>query len=331
MPRGGGGQPSPGIPAGTLGAEPSGAYLPAAFVLQQAVDRLRAGEGDPGRQGEAESGRDPQHISLAALLQELAQFGAGAIYLVPADESDGGAVCESRGEDADGQLPLSAEPQVIRQAHDQRGHQVADVFGRDLLPGADQRVPGALAHIRQMHRGDPVGYLAHAPQVVPLDAGRGTALLNLAGLIDRPAPQAPPPAAAAGGLLQPRHREQAHHPHRGEGVPDRAVQQPLGPLRSAIPCQLRDRPPIAPRQVTSQGSDVLASLKPRLASCKTRPQQRQQLSALPGRQGGPYPGSSSRLRFCCRHTHDRQAAAPCRTDSLTTLRRRSNTEWTLPY
>jgi hypothetical protein len=35
---------------------------------------------------------------------------------------------------------------------------------------------------------------------------------------------------------------------------------------------------------------------------QTRPQQHQQLTAFPGRKSGPYPGSSSRLRFCCRHT-----------------------------
>jgi len=38
-----------------------------------------------------------------------------------------------------------------------------------------------------------------------------------------------------------------------------------------------------------------------------------------------------RCPMSCRRTHDRQAAAPCRTGSLTTLRRRSNLKWMLPY
>lgn len=41
---------------------------------------------------------------------------------------------------------------------------------------------------------------------------RHAALLDLAGLIDRPNPQAPPAARAAGGLIQPRHREPATTP-----------------------------------------------------------------------------------------------------------------------
>jgi hypothetical protein len=198
--------------------------------------------------------------------------------------------------------PLGAEHQILRQAHDQRLHRIGEVLGGDPLPGADQRMPGPLAHIRQMHRGDPVGHLAHTPHVMPLDAGGGRALLDLAGLIDRPDPQPPPPARPAGRLIQPGHREIAHHPHRGDGVPNRPVQQPLGPLRCPVTRLLRDRPAIALGQVTGQGSDILARLQPRPDPREARPQQLQQLTTLPGRQGGPYPGSSSRLRFCCRHT-----------------------------
>ena len=51
-------------------------------------------------------------------------------------------------------------------------------------------MPGPLPHIRQVHRGDPIGHLAHTPQVVALDTGRGSALLDLAGLIQRPELQA---------------------------------------------------------------------------------------------------------------------------------------------
>src|SRR5262245_47126567 len=50
--------------------------------------------------------RDPQHIPLAAVFAELAQFGAAAIDLVAAQEVDPGAVSEGLGADIDGQLPL---------------------------------------------------------------------------------------------------------------------------------------------------------------------------------------------------------------------------------
>jgi hypothetical protein len=57
-------------------------------------------------------------------------------------------------------------------------------------PGGDQRMPGPLARIRQVHRGDPVGHLPGAAQVVAFDPGRAPAGLDLPGLIDRPSHQA---------------------------------------------------------------------------------------------------------------------------------------------
>ena len=68
------------------------------------------------------------------------------------------------------------------------------------LPGADQRMPGMFAHIRQVHGVDPVGDLARAAQVLPLHAGRRVALLLLARLIQRPDHQAAPPAGTAAPL-----------------------------------------------------------------------------------------------------------------------------------
>jgi hypothetical protein len=162
-------------------------------------------------------------------------------------------------------------------------------------------MPGPLAHIRQVHRGNPVGHLACTPQVLPFDTGRGSALLDLAGLIDRADPQAPPPASTPGRIIQPGHREPADHSHRGEGIPHRAAEQPLGPQRRPVPCLLGDRPAVPLGQATGQGPDIFARLAPRLHPHKARPQQPQQLTTLPGRQRGPYPGGSSRLRFCCCH------------------------------
>jgi hypothetical protein len=106
-----------------------------------------------------------------------------------------------------------------------------------------------------------------------LDVGRGSARLDLAGLIDCPDPQPPAAAVAAGGIVQPGHREPAHHAHRGEGVPDGAVEQSLSPLRGAVSCRLGDRPPVAFRDVAGDRGDVLARLQPRLHPHEAPPQQ----------------------------------------------------------
>ena len=107
MPRAGGAQQRPGIPALAFGAGPGGADLPAAGIVQQPGDRLRAGQPGPSRQRQAKAGRNPQHIALASLFAELAQFGAGAVDLVAADEVQPDAG-ECLGEDVDGKL---ARPQ----------------------------------------------------------------------------------------------------------------------------------------------------------------------------------------------------------------------------
>jgi hypothetical protein len=70
----------------------------------------------PGRQGEAEGGGDPQHISLAVLFTELAQFGAIAVDLVAAQVTEPGAAGTHPGADINGKLALGAKPKVQRQA-----------------------------------------------------------------------------------------------------------------------------------------------------------------------------------------------------------------------
>jgi hypothetical protein len=193
-------------------------------------------------------------------------------------------------------------------------------------------MPGLFPHIRQVHHGDPIRHLAHTPQILPLDTRRRGALLLLAGLIQRPDRKPPPLTPAPGRLIQSGHREPAHHPHRGAGIPCRAVEQPLGPLRRPVPHPLRDRPPVPLGQVADQRPEVLARLQPRPRPRKTRPQQRQQLTTLPGHQGGPYPGSSSRLRFrCCHERMIGRRLRPVEPATLTPPRRRSNLKWMLPY
>ena len=319
-------QPRPRRPACSLGALPGGADLPGPAAGRQLSSCLLAGEPDSAGHGEAEVRRHPQHVALAAAFQIVAQLGAVAVDLVPAHEVQPDTVGEDLGEQIDGQLPLGPEHQIAGQPHDQGRGRVVDLLTRDPLPAGDQRVPGLLPHIRQVHRGDPVGHLSRAAQIVPLDAGGVLALFDLPCLIDRPDHQAPP----TGGLIQARHREPAHHPHRHSGVPDRPVQQPLGLIRRPVPGMLGDRPPVAAGNLAHQRGGVLARLQPRLHPHKTRPQQPQQLSALPPAQPGPYPGGSSRPRFCCRHTHMIARRLPLRS-TLPHTHCRSRPEWLLPY
>jgi hypothetical protein len=89
---------------------PGGADLPGLLALQQLLHGVRAGHGGPGGEGEHEGRRDPQHVRLAALLQVLPQPGAAAVDLVAAGEVEGQAVRPCLVQDADGQLPLGAEP-----------------------------------------------------------------------------------------------------------------------------------------------------------------------------------------------------------------------------
>jgi hypothetical protein len=78
-----------------------------------------ARHGGPGGEGEAEGGGDPQHIPLAEVFAELPQVGAIAIYLVSADEIEGGALSQCTGQDVDRELPLRAEHQITGKAHHQ--------------------------------------------------------------------------------------------------------------------------------------------------------------------------------------------------------------------
>ena len=150
------------------------------------------------------------------------------------------------------------------------------------LPGADQRMPGTLAHIRQMHGVDPVGDPARAAQVLPLHAGCGLALLLLAGLVQRPDHQAAPPPGTAGCLIQAGHREPAHHAIAAKVSHEARLSSRCVLSGARSPRMLGDRPAVTLRQPADQRIDILAGLQPRLRPCETRSQQAQQLPALPG-------------------------------------------------
>jgi len=200
-----------------------------------------------------------------------AQLRAVAVHLISAVEvrpyPAGGDVLA----DVDGQLAFGAEPQVQWQAHGQGLHRVLDVLARDPLPGADQRVACLLPDIRQVHRVNAVRYPARAPQVLAFDSRGGLAGLFLPGLVDRHDHQPAPPFPAPRRLLQPGHRKPAHYAHRGEGVPARVIEQPLGLIRRLVPGMPGDAPPVPLRQLAHHRGRVLARLQPRLRSGKTRP------------------------------------------------------------
>ena len=259
---------------------PCGADLPAPLLLQQRRDRLRAGQLRARGQGEGEDSTAP--AARRPVRWPRSARAAACRCRTPRRRSRNraGSRRRRRHADVDGQLSLGAELQVRRQPHDQRLDRVLDVLAGNPLPGADQRVPGLLPHVGQVHRVDPVGHLPRAPQVLALDSRGGLAGLFLPGLVDRPDHQAAPPPPAPRRVLQPGRREPAHHAHRGEGVPARVIEQPLGPVRRLVPGVPGDAPPVSLRQLAHHRGGVLARLQPRLRPGETRPQQRQQLTAV---------------------------------------------------
>ena len=301
VPRRGGPDPGPRVPAVPLGSLASGPDLPSAGVLQQRRDRLGAGHHGPAAQRDAEVRGDPQHVRLIAGLEVLAQLGAVAVHLVPAVEIARHAIRGRLRADVGGQLPLGAELQVQRQSHHQGPDRVGDVLAGDPLPRAGQRVPGLLPHVRQVHRVDPVRDPVRAPHVLPFDAGSAFAFLLLAGLVQRPDHQVPaPPPALARGLVQSGDGEPADC---REGIPARPVQQPLRLVRRPVTHQPRHAPPVPLRQLAHHRAQVLARLQPQLHARETRPQAFQQLSTLPPGRPGAYPDGSSRLCVLFRHTN----------------------------
>ena len=155
----------------------------------------------------------------------------------------------------------------------------------------------------------PLATPARAAQVLPLHAGRGTALLLLACLIQRADHQAAPPPGAG----PPPHparppRTGGLRPRRG-GVPRGPAEQPLRLVWRLVTRMLSDRPAVAP--VSPLASALRYFLPAATARAgRNRAAAGPHLPAFPGGQARPYPGSRSRLRFCSPHTpHDREAAA----------------------
>ena len=135
--------------------------------------------------------------------------------------------------------------------------------------------------------GDPPG----APQVLAFHPGGVLTGLLLPRLVDH--------QHRISGVAQVPHREGAHRVHRLTGVPGRALQQPLHPVRRGVPGLLGQRPAILAREVTEQPGDVLAGLPPRLDPRETarQPAHHQLIQLLTGRRGFLYRGGGSRLKI----------------------------------
>ena len=272
-----------------------GADLPAPLVLQQRRDRLRAGQLGARGQGEGEVRRHPQHVGLAAGLEELAQLGAVAVDLVAAGEVEAG----SRRRAASVQMSMASCP-LVRNSRSSGSPMTRDFTGSSMCSrGIHCRAPISACPVpsRTYDRCTVLIPLATRPahprywRLTPAVASPAFSCpVSSIAPITIP-PRRPRRAAAS----SPADREPAHHAHRGEGVPARVVQQPLRPVRRPVPAMPGDTPPVHPGQLAGQRRHVLARLQPRLGPGKTRPQQAQQLIPFPQRQPGAYPDGSGRL------------------------------------
>ena len=112
VPRRGGPDPRPGVPAVAPGSPPGGADLPAAGVLGQRRDSVFAGQDGAVAEGDAEVLRHPQHVRLLLLFQPVPQLRAVPVYLVPAHEIENHPVSKGFPQDLDRQLPLGEELQA---------------------------------------------------------------------------------------------------------------------------------------------------------------------------------------------------------------------------
>ena len=187
-------------------------------------------------------------------------------------------------------------------AHDQGLDQVRYVFLRDPLPGADLRVPGPGPHVRQVDRVDPVCHPARPPHVLPFHCGSGNAGLFLP--VSSIAPITIPPrrrlrraAASRSAATNRRTWLIAANVSQAARLSSRCVRSGV---RSAACWEI-----VHPFRLDSS----LSSADTYFPACSyvcVRTKHDSSSSSSPARfrppTPGPYPGSSSRLRFCCPRT-----------------------------
>ena len=137
-----------------------------------------------GGQGDAGVAADGEHVADAALAQERAQGGVGAIHLVAGHPVGGHAGVERGAHHLLGQLGLGGEGDLVGDAGGGPPLGVVAPRGpRQVEPPVDQRPP-AWGGVGQEHRDLAVFDPAGGAGVLPLDAHRAGALLQEARLVD---------------------------------------------------------------------------------------------------------------------------------------------------
>ena len=172
--------PGPVIPAVALGAPAGRIPLPRA-AGQAARDRPGRAGARPG--GHPVRGGHGQHIAHLAALQVGAQARVSAVHLIGGDPARGRARVQRPADHPPGQRRLGRERRPVRDARRAAPARIGGPRPRQVQLPVDQRVPGRRG-VAEKYFDLAVLHPARRPGVLPLHAGAGRALLQVAGLID---------------------------------------------------------------------------------------------------------------------------------------------------
>ena len=175
------------------------------------------------------------------------------------------------------------------------------MLGRDPFPRADQRVPGAFPHVRQVHGIDPVGHLADTAQVLRLTPAVQVPALTCP--VSSSAPTARPcrrpvlrAASSSPATANRRTTPIASNVSHTARLSSRWVLSGAwSPACAAIVHPLR----LGIWLITAAA--YLPACSHGSVRAKHGRSNSEQLGAFPACQRGAYPGGSSRLRTCCPH------------------------------
>ena len=249
--------PGPVVAAVTLGAFTSGQPLPG--LPGQAGSELISADRMPGPGGHPVVTRHGQHIPEMAVFQPGAQRPVVPVGLIrggPGKRDPGG---DRPLDHPPGQLRLGREPHVSGDPGGLAAGRVTGPGPWQVQLAVDQRVPGR-GRIAQVDRDlgvlDPPGRAG----VLPLDAGRGGAFLQVTGIVDHQH------RVGVAYLIGDVAAQVIADP---VGVPPGPRQQVLHPVRRGVPGLLRDRPAVLARQLGQQAQHERPRPAPRLHPAET--------------------------------------------------------------